>query len=276
MEINFTATQKQRLTELDAVGGTDGLVFNSVEERDQSFKDINRELVHKNRERLERLRRETLRPAVRELEYLLVRSLNDADFVEVTTPTTMSAGMLGRMGITPKHPLYKQVYWLDKNTCLRPMLAPNLYYLLGHLEKTWPSPVRIFEVGQCFRKESKGARHLSEFTMLNLVEMGDQEESGKRLVELARMVMDITGMDYRLDSERSEVYGDTVDVVVNQTEVASGATGPHRLDVNWNISQSWAGFGFGLERLVMVKENFQNIGRIGRSLIYQDGARLNI
>jgi phenylalanyl-tRNA synthetase alpha chain len=34
--------------------------------------------------------------------------------------------------------------------------------------------------------------------------------------------------------------------------------------------------GFGLERLVLVKKGYQNIQRAGRSLIYLDGARLNI
>jgi len=38
--------------------------------------------------------------------------------------------MLEKMTITSEHPLSKQVFWLDYNKCLRPMLAPNLYYLL--------------------------------------------------------------------------------------------------------------------------------------------------
>jgi len=265
MRLAFTVTQKQRLIELDAGEAITGLVFNNEEERDSFFKKINRELVHKNRERLDILRQERLRPAVREMEQLLVKTLNEAGFIEITTPTTMSGGMLAKMGITGEHPLYQQVYWLDKNTCLRPMLAPNLYAMLGRLEKLWPDPIRIFEVGQCFRKESKGSRHLSEFTMLNLVEMGFGGEPRQRLKELAG-----------LEAENSEVYGDTVDVIVKGMEIASGATGPHPLDIDWNITKSWAGLGFGIERLVMVREGFNNIRRVGRSLMYLDGARLNI
>jgi len=276
MRLAFTVTQKQRLIELDAGEAITGLVFNNEEERDSFFKKINRELVHKNRERLDILRQERLRPAVREMEQLLVKTLNEAGFIEITTPTTMSGGMLAKMGITGEHPLYQQVYWLDKNTCLRPMLAPNLYAMLGRLEKLWPDPIRIFEVGQCFRKESKGSRHLSEFTMLNLVEMGFGGEPRQRLKELAGLVMNITGLVYSLEAENSEVYGDTVDVIVKGMEIASGATGPHPLDIDWNITKSWAGLGFGIERLVMVREGFNNIRRVGRSLMYLDGARLNI
>ncbi len=276
MRLAFTVTQKQRLIELDAEEAITGLVFNSEEERDSFFKNINRELVHKNRERLETLRHQRMRPAVREMEQLLVKTLNEAGFIEITTPTTMSGGMLARMGITGEHPLYQQVYWLDKNTCLRPMLAPNLYAMLGRLEKLWPDPVRIFEVGQCFRKESKGSRHLSEFTMLNLVEMGFEGDPRQRLKELTCLVMDTTGLLYSLEAENSEVYGDTVDVIVQGMEIASGATGPHSLDSAWNITKSWAGLGFGIERLVMAREGFKNIRRVGRSLMYLDGARLNI
>jgi len=276
MTLAFTVTQKQRLIELDAAGDLDGLVFDTVEERDRSFKEINRELVLKNRQRLKKLHQESLRPAIRTLESKLAQSLNEAGFVEVTTPTMLSAGMLGKMGITEAHPLWEQVYWLDKTSCLRPMLAPNLYYLLGRLAKAWPKPVRIFETGQCFRKESKGAKHLSEFTMLNIVEMGIAGNPCARLAEMADLVMRTAGLDYRLDEENSEVYGNTTDVVVGDLEVASGATGPHPLDANWNIAENWAGLGFGLERLVMIKEGFQNIRRVGRSLIYLDGSRLNI
>jgi phenylalanyl-tRNA synthetase alpha chain len=64
--------------------------------------------------------------------------------------------------------------------------------------------------------------------------------------------------------------------MVGDLEIASGATGPHPLDVNWDIADNWAGLGLGLERLVMMKEGFNNIRRAGRSLIYLDGARLNI
>lgn len=276
MKFTFTVTQKQRLIELDAAGGINNREFDTVEERDRSFKEVNQELVLKNRKRLDRLRTERLRPAIRELEFLLVKQLNGAGFVEVTTPAILSKGMLVKMGITREHPLWEQVYWLDDNSCLRPMLAPNLYYLMGRLERVWPGPVRIFEVGQCFRKESKGARHLSEFTMLNLVEMGGEGDPRVRLEEMAALVMSVTGLDYRLEAESSEVYGNTIDVMAGDIELASGATGPHPLDINWNICQNWTGLGFGLERLVLVKEGFQNIRRAGRSLIYIDGARLNI
>jgi len=276
MKLAFTVTQKQRLIELDAGERICTQEFDSKEERDNSFKQLNGELVQKNRRRLQRLREETLRPAVRRLESTLANALNEAGFVEVVTPTTLSGGMLEKMGITAQHPLWEQVFWLENGSCLRPMLAPNLYYMLERLAKIWPRPVRIFEIGQCFRKESKGSKHLSEFTMLNLVEMGTSDDPAKCLVEMADLVMKTAGIDYRLEAEDSEVYGDTIDIMVEDLEIASGATGPHELDNNWNITDNWAGLGFGLERLVMVKEGFQNIRRTGRSLIYLDGARLNV
>lgn len=156
------------------------------------------------------------------------------------------------------------------------MLAPNLYLMLGRLAKSWPLPIRIFEIGQCFRKESKGAKHVSEFTMLNVVEMGIAGDPRSRLLEIAALIMGATGLSYTLHTEPSEVYGDTTDVMVDGVEIASGAVGPHPLDANWEIGDNWAGLGVGLERVVMLQEEFKNIRRACRSLIYLDWARLNI
>ena len=59
-------------------------------------------------------------------------------------------------------------------------------------------------------------------------------------------------------------------------EVASGVVGPNPLDANWDISDAWAGWGFGLERLAMAAEGSPQIRRFGRGLMYLDGARLNV
>jgi len=85
------------------------------------------------------------------------------------------------MTIDKDHPLFDQVYWLNDKQCLRPMLAPSLYSLMFGFARLDQSPVRFFEIGSCFRKESDGAKHNSEFTMLNLVEMGTpfEERSGR-------------------------------------------------------------------------------------------------
>ena len=276
MNIPLTDTQKQRLIELDADQSLLHRFFDSTEERDHFFREQSKPLVQKNRERLEQLREKSLRPALRALESMLVEALTDRGFIEVVTPTTLSKGMLERMGIVEGHPLRDQVYWVDRNVCLRPMLAPNLYHVMGRLGKIWGLPVKIFEVGQCFRKESKGSKHLSEFTMLNLVQMGIDTDPQHYLEGLIPVIMGPLEMNYSLGKETSGVYGTTTDVIIDGMEVASGATGPHPLDSKWDIADNWAGLGFGLERLVMAKEGFTNIRRAGRSLIYLDGARLNI
>ena len=84
------------------------------------------------------------------------------------------------------------------------------------------------------------------------------------------------GLSYELVETSSQVYGYTLDVVCDGVEIASGATGPHALDKNWNIRESWAGLGVGLERVCMSIAGNGNVQRVGRSLIYLDGARLNI
>ena len=108
----------------------------------------------------------------------------------------MSKGLLAKMSINANHPLASQIYWLDGDRCLRPMLAPHLYYLLKDMLRLWEKPVRIFEIGSCFRKESQGAQHTSEFTMLNLVEMGlPIEMREQRLKEFAALVAETAGIE---------------------------------------------------------------------------------
>jgi len=275
--IPFSVAQRQRLRELGVVSKVVSQEFQDEAGRDRSFLNIEKSAIQKGRNRLLSLQQDRFRPVLCELEDRLVGALTEARFVEVVTPLILSQTMLSKMSVTPDHPLSKQVFWIGENRCLRPMLAPNLYALLKRLERLWKKPIRIFEVGPCFRKESRGGQHTSEFTMLNLVEMGLPEETRQaRLEELVGVVMAASGVErYELVVKPSEVYGDTIDVV-SGVEVGSAAMGPHRLDAPWGIFDPWVGVGFGLERLSMVREGFQNIQRVSRSLEYMDGVRLNI
>lgn len=277
MSVKLTEIQRQRLRELNAAGSFLETIFENAQERDKGFRETEKNLVEGSRQHLLRLRDTDRRPALCQMEAALVEALTSSGFVQVVTPILLSKGLLEKMSITSEHALSKQVFWVSKNKCLRPMLAPHLYFLLRRLVRSWEKPVRIFEVGPCFRKESRGSQHLDEFTMLNLVELGCPEDGRhERLKELANLVMEASGIeDYQLLSKSSEVYGETIDVVCG-TELGSCAMGPHSLDGAWGIVDPWVGLGFGLERLAMAKEGHQNIQRVGRSLVYLDGVRLNI
>ncbi|NLZ32045.1 MAG: pyrrolysine--tRNA(Pyl) ligase large subunit [Firmicutes bacterium] len=276
--IAWTETQYQRLIELNAGEEICRRSFASPAERDQAFLRLEKELRAAAREQLERLRREHRRPLLCRLSSRLTEALTGCGFVEVSTPLLLAKGLLEKMSITADHPLYKQIYWVERGRCLRPMLAPNLYYLLTNLLRLWEHPVRIFEIGSCFRKESQGAHHLGEFTMLNLVEMGlPMEQRQERLARYAALVMEAAGLeDYRLVAKGSEVYGETIDIVAEGVELGSAAMGPHPLDENWGITVPWVGIGFGLERMIQVAQKSGSISSCGRSLSYLDGVRLNI
>ena len=88
------------------------------------------------------------------------------------------------------------------------MLAPNLYRLMYELGRLGKKPIRFFEIGPCFRKESDSAQHNNEFTMLNLVEMGwPKDDRHERLVELGQLIADAAGLkDYVFEKESSGVY----------------------------------------------------------------------
>ena len=280
MTVTWSEIQFRRLQELNAEDPDIKMDFESCEARDNAYQTLESKMVKRERLRLKAFREIQFRPRLTKLENRLAEVLIKNGFVQVVTPIIMSKGLLAKMTIDDMHPLTSQIYWIGKNQCLRPMLAPNLYFILKDLLRLWEKPVRIFEIGPCFRKETKGSQHSSEFTMLNLVEMGLPEAScPERIRELTALTTKTAGIkDYLLKTEKSEVYGETLDIVSSKSgiELGSGAMGPHPLDLPWKITDAWVGIGFGLERLLMAAENGKSLGKFGRSLTYLDGIRLNI
>jgi phenylalanyl-tRNA synthetase alpha chain len=273
--VGFTEIQKQRLIELGGDDFVDSL-FLTASDREKRFDEIETDLVRKNKHALLNLLNSTRRPVLRQIEREMAEALTDAGFTEVVTPSIISREFITRMGITEKHDLWRQIFWLDDRRCLRPMLAPNLYHVMRELRRV-SRPVSIFEVGSCFRKESRGRKHAEEFTMLNAVELAPQKNASDRLKEIIEISLRAVGVTaYALQEVKSEVYGETLDVVAKGVEVASGATGPHPLDANWLVIEPWAGVGFGLERLAMVRKTSKVLGHVGRSLNHLDGSSLNV
>jgi pyrrolysyl-tRNA synthetase-like protein len=272
----FTTTQRQRLHELGAGSGVVDESFADAAARDEAFRQLEVELAAAGRATLDALRAGARRPALRRLEESLRAALAAGGLVEVVTPAIISGDALRKMGIEPNSELADQVFWLDADRCLRPMLAPNLYTVMRRLARVWKLPFAIYEMGSCFRRDTKGARHLNEFTMLNVVELGTPLEArGARLRELAGLVLEAAGVTgHEFVMKHSEVYGEELDVVVAGLEVCSTALGPHPLDDAWAITDPWVGLGFGLERLLVARDGLAGIERVGRSLNYLDGVRL--
>ena len=276
--ILFSATQRQRLRELGAAAALVDETFADAAARDAAYRRLETQLAGAGRAALEALRTGPRLPALRLLEESLRGALTRAGLVEVVTPTIVGGDALRKMGVEPGSEMGQQVFRLDGDRCLRPMLAPNLYTLLRRLDRIWKQPFAIYEIGSCFRRDTKGARHLNEFTMLNLVELGTPlERRAERLRELAVVVLEAAGVTgYELTRKHSEVYGDELDVVVAGLEVCSTALGPHPLDDAWAITDPWVGLGFGLERLLVARDGLAGIERVGRSLSYLDGVRLQL
>ena len=280
MSIAWTDIQRTRLIELAADDSNINKQFDTPVDRDKAFQSLEKQLVKAERQKLQDLRDGHRRPGLCRLESRLVEVLVQNNFVQVTTPTILSKGLLAKMSIDDDHPLTSQIFWLGDDKCLRPMLAPHLYFVLKDLLRLWERPVRIFEIGSCFRKESQGSQHSNEFTMLNLVEMGLAEDQRQaRLEEMAALVTAAAGVDdYIIQTESSAVYGETIDILAGEgrLEIGSAAMGPHELDKAWHVTDAWMGIGFGLERMLMIAEKSRSLARMGRSLGYLDGIRLNI
>ncbi len=275
----FTVTQRERMAELDAAPDILDMEFETTEARNAEFRKIETSMAKAARERLKDLVEDRKITFTEEVSRKLQDWLMRDGYTKVSTPTIITRQMLEKMTIDEFHHLSEQVFWLDRKRCLRPMLAPNLYVMMRELKRITNEPVKIFEIGSCFRKESQGAKHMNEFTMLNCVELGVIED-GKQveaLKEMAHSAMAALGIeDYELVVEESTVYGSTVDIEIDGIEVASGSYGPHFLDKQWGVFDTWVGIGFGVERLAMAMSKSKTIKRYGRSISFIDGQPLNI
>ena len=275
----FTVTQKERLAELDVSQDIIDSEFETIEGRNDEFRALESKLTKEAREDFKDLLDERKITFTEEVSRKLQDWLFEEGYTKVSTPTIITRGMLEKMTIDEFHHLSEQVFWLDRKRCLRPMLAPNLYVMMRELKRITNQPVKIYEIGSCFRKESQGAKHMNEFTMLNMVELavvkdGEQVEALKQMAHSAMKALGID--DYELVVEESTVYGSTVDIEIDGIEVASGSYGPHFLDKQWGVFDTWVGIGFGVERLAMAMSKSKTIKRYGRSISFIDGKPLNV
>lgn len=234
------------------------------------FRELESELLVRRKGDLQRIYANKRENYLGKLERDITKFFVDRGFLEIKSPILIPAEYVERMGIDSDSELSKQVFRVDKNFCLRPMLAPNLYNYLRKLDRVLPDPVKIFEIGPCYRKESEGKEHLEEFTMLNFCQMG----SGctrENLEALIREFLDYLGIDFEIVGDSCMVYGDTLDVMHGNLELSSAVVGPIPLDREWGINKPWIGAGFGLERLLKVMHGFKNIKRAARSESYYNG-----
>jgi len=271
----FTEGQRQKLLELGTDASEMERLFEDASERDEAFKTASKKMSRKNRESLEDFMNRRRKPLVRELEERIRGALISRGFSEVVTPILIGGKEIEKMGISRGDHLWRQIVWVGEDQCLRPMLAPNLYVIMEKLSAIG-KPVRIFEVGQCFRRDTRGPLHLEEFTMMNMVELAPPDDPKCQLFDYIETVMKAVGLEYVIEPESSEVYGETYDVRVKGFEVASAAIGPKQMDCNWGIGDVWLGVGFGLERLAMFAGGHNSVARVARSLFYLDGSKLNI
>ena len=246
----FTVTQAERIGELNGSKELIEAEFETKAERDQAFRKAEKELVRESRAKIKSLLDEKHITQ----NILVGRSLEDwlmgEGFTKVVTPTIITRDMLAKM-------------------------------TMRELQRITGEPVKIFERGSCFRKESQGAQHMNEFTMLNCVELaaiaeGGQLEEMKRLARCAMEALQVPEDEYEFVVEESTVYGHTLDIEINGMEVASGSYGPHFLDAQWGVFDTWVGIGFGIERLTMALNKSKTIKRYGGSIAFIDGQPLNV
>ena len=154
----YTVTQTERLNELNCPEEEQEREFETKEERNEHFRKLEKELTRYARNDIYDLLNSRHMTKYRITGNKMCQWLMDEGFTEVITPTIVSKDALKKMGIDTGSQFLEQVFWVDGKHCLRPMLAPNLYVEMRELLRITKQPVKIFEMGSCFRKESQGAR----------------------------------------------------------------------------------------------------------------------
>ncbi len=261
----FTQSQKNRI--LSLLGPGEMISF-SKEKR--SFAELESVLSTERKKDIRQMYEDSRENLLGKLERTITEFFVDMGFLEVKSPILIPFEYMERMGVGEDKKLSEQIFRVGDNMCLRPMLAPGLYNHLRKFDNVLPDPVRIFEIGPCYRKESDGSSHLEEFTMLNFCQMGSRctREELEFIIDEFLSFLDI---DYEIVADSCMVYGETMDVMHKNLELSSAVVGPIPMDMDWGIDKPWIGAGFGLERLLKVKHDFKNIKRAARSESYYNG-----
>ena len=261
----FSPSQKKRLEALLVADEYD-LESDSLPE----FEKLEKELIALRKKELCDIYENSREHMLAKLERDISAFLISKGFIEIKSSILIPEEYIIRMGIDKDLELSKQIFRTDDGNCLRPMLAPVLYNYLRRFDKILPDPIKIFEIGPCYRKESDGSSHLEEFTMVNFCQMGDGS-TRETLVQLIDEFLTTLEISYEIEGDECMVYGATVDVMHGDLELSSAVVGPVPMDIDWGVNKPWIGAGFGLERLLKAKYNFKNIKRGSRSEYYYNG-----
>ncbi len=269
-KVEFTPVQKTRI--LSLLGPSEMVSF-SKEKR--SFAELESTLVTKRKKDIREMYENSRENLLGKLERHITEFFVDMGFLEVRSPILIPFEYMERMGVGEDKKLSEQIFRVGENMCLRPMLAPGLYNHLRKFDNLLPDPIRIFEIGPCYRMESEGNNHLEEFTMLNFCQMGSRCTRNE-LEFIIGEFLDFLGIEYEIIADSCMVYGDTIDVMHKNMELSSAVVGPIPMDMDWGINKPWIGAGFGLERLLKAKHDFKNIKRASRSESYYNGISINL
>jgi pyrrolysyl-tRNA synthetase len=239
------------------------------------FQELEAELTAKRKAELVDIYENSREHMLAKLERDISAFLISKGFIEIKSSILIPEEYIIKMGIDNDAELSKQIFRTDDGKCLRPMLAPVLYNYLHRFDKIMPDPVKIFEIGPCYRKESDGSSHLEEFTMVNFCQMGEGS-TRENLIQLIDEFLTHLDISYEIEGDESAVYGATVEVMHGDLELSSAVVGPVPMDMDWGVSKPWIGAGFGLERLLKARHNFKNIKRGSRSEYYYNGIHTNL
>ncbi|MDQ1275480.1 MAG: pyrrolysyl-tRNA synthetase, partial [Euryarchaeota archaeon] len=107
------------------------------------FRELESRLLSRRKKDLQQIYAEERENYLGKLERDITKFFVDRGFLEIKSPILIPLEYIERMGIDNDTELSKQIFRVDKNFCLRPMLAPNLYNYLRKFDRVLPDPIKI-------------------------------------------------------------------------------------------------------------------------------------
>jgi O-phosphoseryl-tRNA synthetase len=199
----------------------------------------------------------------------------EADDLVETLVTQLNISEPDATRIINLFPEFKQMKPIPMDLSLRSHTTTVWYPVLKHIKNRQILPIQLFSIGQKFRREQKlDATHLYESWTASIVIMSEDMslEDGQSIVNDIFQELGYQSVDFRIKKGTSKYYAPQTEfeVFIRQPtieeylEVGDGGFYSPISLAQYNIEYPVFNFGFGLERLVMIKTGIPDI----RQLVY--------
>ncbi len=164
-------------------------------------------------------------------------------------------------------PEFKDIEPQPSKLTLRSHMTAAWYPTLAAIQHRRENPIKLFSIGPRFRREQRlDATHLKVHFGASCVLLDDEidMEAGKELVSKILKELGFEDVDFVEKTAASNYYSKEYEIFDGKTEIADWGLYSKRSLENYGIEGDVFNLGFGIERIIMALEGFEDI----RELVY--------